>query len=759
MVMTAPTAQVYQPAPEYYLPQESGIEIKDLLAILRRRIWLIASTVILLTTLAILAGLQITPKYTASAMIMLDPRQSNVVDLNAVIQGLGTDDSTVQSQVQVLSSRFQLEQLANKFDILRDPEFNETLRNPTRDVDYAVDGPVSGFLSWLPDSWLVATGLANEQSDTTLPGGNALEDERQKTIEAFAERFKAAVEGRSYVIRVSFTSEDPAKAAKIANAAAGLYVDGLREEKVGKTDRSTRWLGDRLEVLRAEVEQADAAVERYRIKHKVTEAQGVSLNEARLFDLNQKLSGLRADAAAVQAKLVKIQAMRGRGFNALEAVPEVLSSTTIINLRERETELLREEAELRSTYGMRHPRILILQDEKRTLEKKLEAEVGRIIETIENEGDLAAERIKALGQEIAMVQDGTIADREAAVDLRELEREAEAAKLLYTSFLQRYKETQEQSELIEADAKVVSVASAPSKPSTPGPKLFGAVGFVGSIMAGTLLALLLERLDSGMRSAKQVETTLGLPSLSLVPRLDRLRRNQKPHQYMLAKPLSAYTESMRALYTSLQLSNVDRPPQVVLVTSSLPQEGKSTLALSLATFATNSSGRRVLLIDCDLRHPSVHRDLGTKPTQGLVEYMAGERALDEVIVKDEASGLDYLPICRQTSNPTDLLGSQKMKLLMAELRGRYDFIVIDSAPLLGVTDSKMAALNADKVLFAMRWDKTGKDTAINALAHLREAKASVAGVVLTMVDVRKHASYGYGDVGQYYGKYQKYYVN
>ncbi|MFO1047655.1 MAG: polysaccharide biosynthesis tyrosine autokinase [Geminicoccaceae bacterium] len=735
---------------------DGGLDIKELLGILRRRKKVILATVLLVTCLAVLAGLQLTPKYTATALVMIDPRKSNVVDVESVIQGLGTDASTVESQVRLISSRFQLERLADDLRIYDDPEFNVALRNPDSTVQMRMAGPLETLVSWMPESWLVATGLAAEPVE--ISAADQLSMQHQATIEAFGDGLKVTPEGRSYVIRIAFTSESSSKAATIVNAVANDYVDMLREEKVDKTKLATEWLAQRLDQLRAEVEVAEAAVERYRADHNINDLNGVTLNEQRLFDVNQRLSELRADEAGAQAKIAQIRQMRTQGFEAVEAVPEVLNSVTIINLRDRETELLKEESELRSTFGAKHPRIVSIQQEKATLVAKIQAEVARILKTIENDADVTASRIKALEREIDTVSGGTSLDREVAVKLRELERDADASRNIYNSFLERYKEMADQQELIEADAKVVSTGAPPMQPSTPGPKLFGAVGFTASLMLGTLLALLLERFDNGLRSARQVEQTLGLPALGLVPRLDRLRRGQRPHQYLLAKPLSAYSESLRAIYTSLQLSNIDDPPRVVLVTSSLPQEGKTTLAVSLCTFAA-LSGRKVVLIDGDLRHPNVHRELGGGHENGLIEYLAGERSLDEVILTNEETGIAYLPVKRQTANPTELLGSRRMRELLTALRESYDFIVIDSAPLLGVTDTKLVSQLADKVLFVTLWDKTSRDTALNALAHLREARGQVAGVVLTQVDLRRHAQYGYGDVGQYYGKYQKYYVN
>lgn len=754
--MTPQPADSARPAAETVVADDSGLDIKDLIGILRRRKTVILSTVLLVTTLAVLVGLQVTRKYTATALVMIDPSQSKVVDVESVIQGLGTDASTVESQMRIISSRFQLERLAENLGIFDDPEFNAALRNPDRDVQMQVEGPFEALFSWIPDEWLVATGIAAEPVDAVNDEAPVLQHEA--TIEAFGNQLKVTPEGRSYVIKLAFTSEDSKKAARVVNAAADLYVSTLLNEKVTKTDRASAWLAERLDELRTETKTAENAVEQYRAEHGINDVNGVTLNEQRLFNVNQRLSELRADYAGSQAKLSQIRDMRSQGLKALQAVPEVLQSAVIINLRDRETQLLKEESELRSTFGSKHPSIVSIQEEKATLERKIDAEVERITKTIENDSEVIASRIAALEQQIKEVSGDTSLDREVAVKLHELERDADASRNLYNMFLQRYKETADQQDLIEADAKVVSTAAPPSNPSTPGPKLFGAVGFTASLMLGALLALLLERFDNGLRSAKQVEQTLGLPALGLVPRLVRLKRNQKPHQYLMAKPLSAYAESLRAIYTSLQLSNVDDPPQVVLVTSSLPQEGKTTLSLSLATFAA-SSGQRVLLMDLDLRHPSVHRDLGVAPTEGLVEYMAGERELDDVLVHNDTANLWYLPVKRQTANPTDLLGSQKMKALFALLRERFDFIVLDTAPLLGVTDTKVVSRFADKVLFAMQWDKTSKDTAVNALAHIREARGQMAGVVLTQVDVRKHAQYGYGDVGQYYGKYQKYYVN
>ncbi|MDX6750925.1 polysaccharide biosynthesis tyrosine autokinase [Geminicoccaceae bacterium 1502E] len=743
-----------EPAPH---PQEyaGGVDIKELLGILRRRRWVIMGTMLLLTTLAVLVGLQMTPKYTAKALVMIDPRQSRVVDVEAVMQGLGTDASTVETQIKVLTSRDYVLGVMESLRLFEDPELNPALLKDPRDVVIKLGGPFERLVAWMPDEWLIAAGLAEEPGPDSGEVRALLSE--QGAIDAFTGRYKVTQEGRSYVIGISYTSTDPGKAAKIVNRAAQMYVEAQRDLKLDATLRASGFLGDRLSELRAETEAAEAAVEEYRAANSIIITNGSSLNEQELADLSRELIIAKANLAQRQARMRLIRELRTSG-DALDSVAEVLGSPVIVNLRQQEALLLREEAELRTYFGDKHPRIQNLLTEKANLQTKIVGEIDRILRTMENEVRAEGARVAAIAGQMQELTGVNSERRELEVKMRQLESDAESSRRLYEAFLQRYKETREQQGIIESDSRVVSTAAPPRSPSSPGPRLFGAVGFTASAMLGTLLALLLERLDSGLRSARQVEQELGLPALGLVPRLERMKRGQKPHQYLIGKPLSTYTESLRAIFTSLQLSNIDNAPKVVLVTSSLPQEGKTTLALSLATFAARS-GQKVLLMDLDLRHPSVQRDLGARPVTGFVEHMVGEAGLEEVILHDEEAGIDYLPIKRQTANPTNLLGSHKMKQLITDLRERYDYIVLDSAPLLGVTDSKVVALVADKVLFATQWEKTSADAVRNALAHLHEVRADIGGVVLTMVDVRKHARYGYGDVGQYYGKYHKYYVN
>jgi len=267
----------------------------------------------------------------------------------------------------------------------------------------------------------------------------------------------------------------------------------------------------------------------------------------------------------------------------------------------------------------------------------------------------------------------------------------------------------------------------------------------------------LERLDNGFRTGIEVERALQLSNLAVVPKLPKVRIVA---DRIVQKPLSAFSESIRSLNSALQLSNVDRPPKVILVTSSVPSEGKTSVSVSLGRLAAKS-GQRVILVDADLRHPSVGLQFSPRaPDAGLVEVLAGKRELGHVLHRDPISPLEFVPVSIPPSNPADLLASLAMKKLIEVLRHHYDLVIIDAAPVLPVADTRLLARLADKVVYVVKWDSTPREAVMSGVRLMRDANADIAGVVLNQADMRRHALYGYGYTTYGYGnKYTRYYAD
>ncbi len=733
------------------------IDLVGIFGVLRRRKWSIAAITIAGTVAAYLYGSSVVPIYNAEATLLVEPSDSSVAELDPVNADVSADFNDIATQIRLLQSHNYQARVMEDLGLFDDPEFNSALVDPDAPPKSAltkfIEQPLDTVLAWLPSEWLITSGTAQEPALESVASYRT----RERALDKFRDSVEFLSDPVAYIITIGFNSPDPEKAARIANRIAEIYVDDQLNNKIFATDRTSAWLEDRLAELEVELREAEEKVGEFRSRNLVGEGEGMTLTQQELSDLNRDLIVTRGELAEKQAKLRLVRDLRSSG-RSLDSIADVTSSPLIVSLRQEETQLLREEAELASLYGERHPRMVWLRNEKQNLEAKIAAEVERIILTLENDLRVTATRIASIESQLGEVKTQNVTDQAAEVQLAQYERQAESTRALYEAFLNRFKETREQLEIVQPDVRIVSMASPPALPTTPGKKIFAVAGLVVSFGLGTLLAIVLDRFDRGIRSGRQIEQKLGLHTLALVPRLDRLKKNQKPYQYLMEKPLSAYAEAIRSIYMAVKLSNVDREPKVVLTTSSLPQEGKTTFAVSLATFAARSH-KRVLLIDLDLRHPSVHRELGWQVSGGLVEYMANERSLEEVIHHDLETGLHFLPIKGQTTNPTDLLDSQKMRLLIESLRDSYDYIVLDSAPLASVTDTRVAALLADKVLFCLRWGQTMIGAAEDSVHALSEVGIEPAGAVLTMVDMKRHARYGYGDVGQYYTQSQKYYVN
>jgi polysaccharide biosynthesis transport protein len=482
----------------------------------------------------------------------------------------------------------------------------------------------------------------------------------------------------------------------------------------------------------------------------------MTLDGAQLAALNSELIRVQAELAEKRAKLGTLRALRS-GKQGFESVPEVLASPVMANLRQQQTELLRQRAQESQEYGPRHPRILQLQADQRELEQKIRTEIQNIVGAFERDVAVTENRERMLRQSLAQTKGHVVQNNQAEVQLGQLEREAEANRALYTTFLERFKTLTEQQEVLEPGVEVISAAAVPSTRSFPQPNLIIAAGFTSSLVFATLLAFVAESLENGLRSGRQIEEALGLANLGIVP---WVKGGFKLHHYLAQKPRSAYAEAVRSLHIGMKFANLNRPPKIILVTSSLPNEGKTTLALSLGA-STAAAGHKTVVVDLDLRHPSVRRELNQPVTApGLIEFIAGEATLEQVTHIDELQpNLHVVTVRRNPSNPIDLIGSQRMSALMTQLRSRYKYVILDAPPVLGISDTRLAALLADAVLFVVRWGKTKAEVAQNAVNALRESHAPVAGAVLTQVDIERHAKRAYGDAVEYYGQYKQYYID
>ncbi len=732
--------------------RSAEIDVAELVRTLWRRRWIVIGTAVLLTGLAILIAFQLTPLFTAETRVMLDTRQQRVVDIESVLTGANPDATTVESEVEVLTSRALAERAIEELGLADDPEFNPALRQDTGLL------PSLNPLSWIPESWLAVLGPDQPLAEPDPEELARLET--AKVVDNFLARLSVRPIGRSLVIGIYFTSESPFKAARIANKVADLYLVSQLEAKFEATARANAWLSDRLAGLRAQVEESERAIVAYRQRFDIADTEESNVSTQQLTELNTQLTLARAERAAAEARLSQVRSLVNRG--GAESAAQVLQSQLIQTLREQEAELQRKLSELLTRYGERHPRIVNARAEIGDLRASIGREVQKIVQNLENEVQVAKAREATLNADLEALKSESNQNRSAEIGLAELERDAQANRTLYETFLGRFKETTGQQEIEQPDARIISRADVPLSPSFPNKKLIAGMALAGSLLLGVGLVVLVERLDNGFRTGEQIRSATGLPTLALVPMQGGLGRRPRPDRVLIEKPASQFAESMRTLLAGVLLSDIDEPPRTVLVTSSVPGEGKTVTSLSLARVAA-MGGKRTLLIDCDVRRPALHRlirpegyDAQEMPT-GLTDVLTEPGKLETAIFRDEATGLHVLLSGSRVPNPQDLLQSKTFGRMLDELAQAYDLVVLDSAPVMAVADALNLGALADRTLFVTQWEKTPRKVAVSSMQQLSQSKARIAGVVLSQVNLRRHVKYGYGDHGYYYGRYREYY--
>ena len=724
---------------------DAAFDIRAWLGSLRRRKLTIAAITLIGTFLAYIILDGMTPLYTASVEVLIEGEERQIVEFNSVVEGVALDPSAIGSEVEIFQSRSLAAQVVDTLSLTDDPEFNGTLveREPTL-LD-RIDPR-----NWLPRSWLLAIGLVSDNNEQIVetPEETAARI-RGSVIDAYLGRLMVEAVSFTYVLTINFTSEYPDKAARIANATAEIYVLQQLESKFVTTQQANTWLGERLESLRQDVIAADNALTSYQTQYSLGGADRDSLIERQLDDANGQLMAARADRAEAEARLQQMRYLISSSGPA--SVGAVLESGMIQGLRTREAEARRELAELSTRYGDLHPEIINIKAEIEDLQRTINEEVDKVLQNLANDVDIARAREASINQSVSNLTEQFNAEQSAEVGRLQLERQAEAARDVYDTMLARFKEVSEQQDIQQPDARIISAAVASNRPSWPKTKLFVGIAFVVSLAIGVGVAALIELMKIGFRNLEQAEKELDLPGLCEIPIHTGLFRSN-PLGAVLKNQISGFAESVRSLSIALMLSEDESSAKVIALASPLSDEGKSTVAIALARLMA-SENRNVLLIDGDLRKSHIHRVLGIRRSPGLAEVLADGVPLLDAVTVDTETRLHVLPAGTARINPQDLLQSPAAKATLQRLRDAYDIVIVDTPAVLPVSDGLLLSHMADKTLFLVRWEKTPRHAAVRALHKLRQSGIDVAGVVLTRVDRKKQACYGYPTDAYYYGRY------
>jgi polysaccharide biosynthesis transport protein len=711
-------------------PLERTLDLRQYLNFVWRNWMFIAAVTAVAFLIGVVSLVRAVPLYTASTQVLLE-RHEKAPGLDAGAGDTRFDDgSYLENQLAILGSDSLLRRVVLK-ERLADPppNANEPQSTNALKTDVPKDAPPSA-------------------DDQSIRNG----------INGLRGALNISRSGQGQVLNISITWDNPVRAAQLANAMADAFVVDQLDARLESAKRASGWLNDRIVDLRQQLRDAEDAVAKFRKEHGLTRSgPTVALNDQQLSDLNGKLITARTDAAEKKAR-VDFIADLAAGKKTLDSLPDSLQSTSLIgSLRAKLADLSQREADLLARYNRTYPAVVNVEAEKRDIERTIAAEAQRMTESVKSDYVLAKARLDAIQQAMDEAT-GQGAPDNVAIRLRELERTAAVNKTLFEDFLQKAKVTDEQSTFRARDVRVIMPAQAGGQ-SFPDTRKVLLTALLAGLGLGVGGAFAMEMLRAGFTSPREVEEALGIPVLASVRRLKKseLVKDGKTIPapfYQIHHPLSPFSESMRTLRSSIHMSDVDQPPRVIHVTSALPSEGKTTIAVSLAISAA-LAGLKVVLVDADLRHPATSRFFKLEKENGLVDLLTGAGNTDNVLRFYKDLKLTILPAGTKSLNPPDVLGSERMKTLIAHLKETFDYVVVDTPPVGPVIDAVIVANLADKTILVVEWASTPRELVETSTKQL-SAQKRVAGIVFNFVNQERAQKYG---SEYYYGKaYEKYYA-
>lgn len=694
---------------------EDTIDLGALLATLWRGKWLILLVTVGSLFLAIYYAFAVAvPTYRSTAVVILQTKQDNIVDLPSIAGGLSGNQVEVNTEVEVLKSRGLAKKVVERLDLVNDPEFNGRLREPS-----GIAKVIGSIRSLLPSSSDEVAPEVDEQA------------EKERTLErvtaSLLSKISVSNVRQSVVFNITVETQSPTKSAKIADTLAELYILNQIEVKFDTTEQATEWLSNRVSELQVQLEAAEKKVSDFTARTQLVSVEGLQALERQIKDLRDRIGNAELSQIALQESLEALTAAE-----TYEEKLEIANDATLDRIASDGLSSIED----RNTFDVR------LQ----TIIARKQADITRITQ------QLAALRLSET--ELGTQLEGQGQD---LITLQQLTRESEATRLLYEYFLTRLKETSAQEGIQKADSRVLSNAVIPNGPSAPKKAQIMALSIILGAMIGSAIVLLREFRTSTFRTAGELEAHTGYTVIGQIPLIPKKKR-MDTLQYLSDKPTSAAAEAIRNLRTSLMLSNLDKKPQIIVSTSSIPGEGKTTVSLSLAKFLSGL-GKSVLLIEGDIRRRTLNEYFPTLPHTGIASVLNRDVDFADAIHRPKGFEADVLAGEKTSVNAADIFSSETFKTFLDEMRKQYDFIIIDTPPVLVVPDARIIAQNADAILFSVKWDSTSRALLDESLRMFHSSNQKITGLVLGQIDEKGMKRYGYGNKGGAYAAYGKGYYD
>lgn len=718
--------------------QEGGLF--SLLAAYRRHLWMILLIAGVVFAAAAAVTFLMTPKYTAEATVVLVPQKAQVGQDLTVEQQDPSGSFGIDTRAEQLKSRELAEAVVRRLNLEKDPEFSK---------------PPTG-------------------ADAKAP--NADQKQFDNVVETVGRFFKARRIGQTNLLELRFTSKNAHKAALIDNTFAEEFIALQTKEKADQTEDANQLLTGQLDDLRRQSDDAQSAVQKYKAEHNLLSEGGGSLgaenmstggvlgatalHEQQIANLNGQYAVAAADEVESNARLASARVAIASNSNGSD-IGAALNSSVITDLRRQQADASRHVVDLETRYGPRYPDLLAARQQLNDINVAIQTEINRNMSNLQAQAKITGQKTASIRAGLAAAQSSLEKADLASADLVRLQSQAQASQVLYAAVLSRVKETAAQRATAQSDARINTRAEAPLRPSIPNVPLNLAAGLILGLGLGVGGAVVRQNMTAGLTTMEEVEGKLGAPYLagiSTVMSSIKKPTSTDPMQAVINHPFSSFAESFRTLSTAL-LHGKEGPIRVVALTSALPNEGKTTTAVCLARVSA-LSGTRTILVDCDLRRRSVNRLLaGHEPTQGLIEVLEGSAKLDDVIVVDEQTGAHILPLAHRGAIKGQPFDTPAMDDLLRDLAARYDLVILDTAPILPVVDTRVLASKVDAVAVLARWRVTPIHAVRTAMKMLDQVGGRVAGVALTRVDLKDQQRYGYGDPSYYHKDYKGYYVD